>query len=224
VFALRCPAHAGNLRGFRTGIALWLTAWDWPEDDRDDVVLAASEAVANVIDHAYSTGPPGEVDVVGRLHATDVGRHVVLLVRDWGHWRPPSHDSGYRGHGLTVMRECMNRMGIDHGPQGTTVTLTSPVVPLLASSARLRSHPSLRRRPPAVGVTASAVDRVTGERRHRQAAIERRAEQLRAEAVWLSGNAKAARGRAKDTIRASRELCDGIGRRRAARRHATEAA
>jgi len=68
------------------------------------------------------------------------------------------------------------------------------------------------------------VDRVTGERRHRQAAIERRAEQLRAEAVWLSGNAEAARGRAKDTIRASRELCDGIGRRRAARRHATEAA
>lgn len=36
----------------------WLTAWRWPTNQLDDIMLAVSEAAANAIDHAYLDQPP----------------------------------------------------------------------------------------------------------------------------------------------------------------------
>jgi len=43
----------------RTQVRRWLTALAWPESQRDDIMLAASEAVSNAAEHAYHHRPPG---------------------------------------------------------------------------------------------------------------------------------------------------------------------
>jgi anti-sigma regulatory factor (Ser/Thr protein kinase) len=213
VLALRCPALAANLHVFRIELGRWLTTLKWPEDDREDFVLAVSEAVTNVVDHAYPAGAVGEVDLVGRLHSTAVSRHIVLLVRDWGRWRPPPQDPGFRGHGLTVIRECTDRLDVQRAPMGTIVTLVSRTVPVLVSSGTARRRPVLQRRPTTLTVAVPAVDRIVGQRRHRQMAILSRARQLRIEARALHRDAGTAAKRAQDNVQVSTRLCAEITRR-----------
>jgi anti-sigma regulatory factor (Ser/Thr protein kinase) len=56
---LAAELAVGSIVRHRT--AEWLHANGWPSDDRDDMVTAVHEAVANVIDHAYGGGQPGVV-------------------------------------------------------------------------------------------------------------------------------------------------------------------
>jgi anti-sigma regulatory factor (Ser/Thr protein kinase) len=222
----RCLAEPGNLRAMRVGVDEWLAGLVWPEDAREDVVLAVNEACTNAVDHAYPAECTGEVAIFGRLRANGQLRQVLLLVRDWGRWRRPPADPGYRGHGLTVMRECMDKINIHRDLNGTAVAMTSCAVPNIAAATGLiPGHPMLRRSTPnhqpriAVTVsTASAVDRAVGERRHRHAAILHRAGQLRAEAASHVSDAETARRRAQAlmststrVIAASRHICTSRG-------------
>jgi serine/threonine-protein kinase RsbW len=128
------PAEPGSLRPVRAAMAEWLKLLHWPDDDAEDLVLAVSEAVTNVIEHAYPTARPGPVGLRARCSAGSAPgtRRVTVSITDRGGWdgeRRVIDPAGRRGHGLTVMSACTARTQIRHSADGTTVTLTSKDVP-----------------------------------------------------------------------------------------------
>jgi serine/threonine-protein kinase RsbW len=120
----------------------WLHDLDWPEPELDDIVFACSEAVCNVIEHAYlgvaEDDPRGvEVHAEVRQGEDARSRRVVTQVSDRGHWRPPSPEPSWRGRGLAMIRAGAERLRIDRLPVGTHVTIVS--VPVPAARAVVRS-------------------------------------------------------------------------------------
>jgi serine/threonine-protein kinase RsbW len=96
----------------------WLTTHAADEELTQAVLLACSEAVANAIEHGYRDDPFGQVEVV----ATVSPDAVEVRVTDHGAWRPEPPD-GTRGRGLGLIREAMDHLAVDHGDDGTTVTM-----------------------------------------------------------------------------------------------------
>lgn len=93
------------------------------EDLADDLVLAASEALENVVDHAFAdVSEPGSMTLRADL-ADDV---VTIVVSDDGSWRDPTTGPTSRGRGLTLM-ESLTDVEVVHGPTGTTVTMRRPL-------------------------------------------------------------------------------------------------
>jgi stage II sporulation protein AB (anti-sigma F factor) len=88
----------------------------------DAVALAVSEALTNVVQHAYVGEEPGAVTVEARLE-----RRAQLLVRisDDGRGPIPRADSPGLGLGLGVMAQTADDFSISnrHGARGTVVTL-----------------------------------------------------------------------------------------------------
>jgi len=62
-----CPAVAENVTAIRSGIGAFAAAAGLPSELVDDIRIALTEAVTNVVRHAYEVGAPGEVDVAVRL-------------------------------------------------------------------------------------------------------------------------------------------------------------
>jgi anti-sigma regulatory factor (Ser/Thr protein kinase) len=93
------------------------------EDLADDLVLATSEALENVVDHAFAHAPsPGAMT----LRADLVDDVVTIVVADDGHWRSPTTGPTSRGRGLTLM-ESLTAVEVSHGAGGTTVTMRRPL-------------------------------------------------------------------------------------------------
>jgi serine/threonine-protein kinase RsbW len=86
---------------------------------RSKVALAVSEAVTNVIQHAYP-GVDGRVFVRG--HEMD-GR-LVLEVVDHGVGMRPNPNSKGLGFGLPLIGQMADDVRIDAGPTGTTVEIS----------------------------------------------------------------------------------------------------
>ena len=130
---LALPADPMTASVARQRVREWLTAWCWPTDQLDDIVLAVSEAVANAIDHAYLDQPPGMIDVRGGIEITPDGHHrVMMIVRDHGRWRPPPSDYQNRRRGIPLMQACMDTITIGQPPDdpvGTWVVLRSKTIP-----------------------------------------------------------------------------------------------
>ena len=114
----------------RDRVRQWLLALRWPQGQLGDVLLAASEAVSNAIEHAYRSRVPGLVEVKGRLHTdSGGGRRVELTVRDFGSWRQvPTHNENRR-RGIPLMRACMDDVSIEGTEHGTEIRMRSRTVP-----------------------------------------------------------------------------------------------
>lgn len=131
---LALPAIPASLRPVRSKLAGWLREKNWPFGDAEDLELAVSEAVANVIDHAYPPDARGDFSVhawVSRDRCTG-RRRVTATVIDRGRWATHHPDAGAaptRGFGLVVMTGCVAHLHIDRSPGGTTVILVSPAIP-----------------------------------------------------------------------------------------------
>jgi PAS domain S-box-containing protein len=116
---LRVPAEPKALQQVRRRLRRWLETVEAPDDMRDDVVVATSEAVSNSIRHAY--GPSSAwVEIEAEL----AGGEVEVVVRDRGRWRPPR---GAGGRGIDLMQACMASVEIEQGPEGTVVRMRRPV-------------------------------------------------------------------------------------------------
>jgi serine/threonine-protein kinase RsbW len=120
------PALPETSALIRERVRAWLDSLSWPADEREDVIAATSEAVENVIDHAYLPSEPGDVEVDGRVEEASAGtRRVLLTVTDSGRWRRRAVLPDNRGRGFTIMRACMADVRVQPGERGTRVELRS---------------------------------------------------------------------------------------------------
>jgi serine phosphatase RsbU (regulator of sigma subunit)/anti-sigma regulatory factor (Ser/Thr protein kinase) len=114
---LTLDAHPGVLVGLRRTLGRWLTGAQLTQDEQFDIVLAASEAAANAIEHAY-----GARQATFAVSCERDAQVVRITVRDDGRWRE-SRPYG-RGRGLTIMRALMDTVDIESSESGTTVALS----------------------------------------------------------------------------------------------------
>ncbi|HEX4010666.1 MAG TPA: SpoIIE family protein phosphatase [Solirubrobacteraceae bacterium] len=115
---LELPAVAGSVPLARHRLRGWLAgnAPGLDFDTRAGLEVAWSEAVTNVVRHAY-----GPRDASFRATARREGDDVRLVVADDGSWRPPRGQHG--GRGLGLMRQLCDDVDVDRRPDGTTVTM-----------------------------------------------------------------------------------------------------
>jgi serine/threonine-protein kinase RsbW len=128
------PAEAAQSARIREDLRRWMDASGVPADVAHGVVLAASEAIDNVVAHAYPAGVdpagPATIDLTMVLDETD----VVITIADHGHWAEPAstdleHDAGghpaRHGRGIILMNTHVDEVAIHHDRQGTSVLLRS---------------------------------------------------------------------------------------------------
>lgn len=110
-------ANPSVLATLRRTLARWLASEGVGENEKFDLTIAASEAAANAIEHAY-----GAQEATFTVSCELDGPDVRVTVRDEGRWRE-SKPYG-RGRGLAIMRALMDSVEIASTTDGTTVTVT----------------------------------------------------------------------------------------------------
>jgi anti-sigma regulatory factor (Ser/Thr protein kinase) len=119
----RLPAEPQRLAAVRRTVAAWSAQAALSDDAAADLQLLLSEAATNAVEHAYRGTEAGEfVYSVRRLR--DAGVRVV--VQDFGRWRPPPDDPGYRGRGLAVIHNLAEEVSLDFSDHGTRIAFTVP--------------------------------------------------------------------------------------------------
>ena len=111
---------------------------------RDEVIarvrLALTEATANVVRHAYRSGPPGDFVVEVALHAD----RLIVLVSDAGVGPSPHFTGAGLGLGLPLMSTFAEELEIQgEAEHGTTVRMTFsllPAVPVAKTNGRHLRH------------------------------------------------------------------------------------
>lgn len=112
----RWPSVPTSIRAMRLELHPFLDMTGLPADELDDLVLAASEAAANAVEHARLPTPPF-FDVL-----TEVGEYWArIVIQDHGHWRAPTA-GGHRGRGLQMIG-VLAEATLTVGARGTTVVL-----------------------------------------------------------------------------------------------------
>jgi anti-sigma regulatory factor (Ser/Thr protein kinase) len=118
-------AIAENVRPIRQRVARAATEAGASEAIAEEVALCVTEAVANVIRHAYDRGE-GDVEVLVEF---DDGE-LIVIVRDHGRGmrnRPPPPGPG--GYGLRIIRALAHDVAISSdGQRGTVVDMRFALV------------------------------------------------------------------------------------------------
>lgn len=107
----------------RARLSSYATSCDMPDQDQYKLVLAASEIMANAVQHGGGSG---------RIRVTRRGDRLYLEISDNGRGiprrhrgeRPPPRPWRIGSQGLWLVRKICERVDIDTGPGGTTVRLT----------------------------------------------------------------------------------------------------
>ena len=115
---VRLPAELASAALARTALRRFLATTALGERRTFDAVVAAGEAVANAIEHAYDRRP--NQTFVLRAHYE--GPVCTILVEDAGTWND-LEPLRSRGRGIAMMRELCDTLEIDRTPTGTTVAL-----------------------------------------------------------------------------------------------------
>jgi anti-sigma regulatory factor (Ser/Thr protein kinase) len=101
------------------------------------VVLAVSEAIDNVVTHAYGVGTGAPTGATIDLTLVLDGAEVVVTIADHGQWAQPEttdleHDATDRpaqhGRGIILMNSHVDEVAIRHDRDGTSVLLRSRLV------------------------------------------------------------------------------------------------
>jgi anti-sigma regulatory factor (Ser/Thr protein kinase) len=135
----RLPAVPRWLTTVRHRVGGWSAQAGLPDDAASDLQLMLSEAVSNAIEHAYRDRTPGEF-VYAVRRRDDAG--IRVEVQDFGRWRPPPADPGYRGRGLAVIHTLAREVTLDVTDVGTRLGFTVPPDP-----PPLGGRPSTERAP-----------------------------------------------------------------------------
>jgi anti-sigma regulatory factor (Ser/Thr protein kinase) len=115
---VRLPAELTSAALARTALRRFLATTPLGERRSFDAVVAAGEAVANAIEHAYDRRP----NQTFVLRARWEDEACTILVEDAGAWNEVEPLST-RGRGIAMMRELCDTLDIDRTPHGTSVAL-----------------------------------------------------------------------------------------------------
>ncbi len=132
-FELCIPCFSENEAFARTVAAAFITPLDPTLEELSDIKTAISEAVTNVIVHAYPEGG-GVFFLYGEIR----GNTAVFRVEDEGvgienveeAMQPffTTGDGARSGMGFSIMRSFMDELQVDSAPgKGTRVTLTKKI-------------------------------------------------------------------------------------------------
>jgi anti-sigma regulatory factor (Ser/Thr protein kinase)/putative methionine-R-sulfoxide reductase with GAF domain len=113
---LRLAAEPQVLAPARRRLRAWLRARGSDPETTEAIVLAAGEACANAIEHAYPPVAAG-FEITARLDGDD----VEVAVRDAGRWREAR--GRHRGRGLGIMRAAMDAVDVRSTGNGTEVVM-----------------------------------------------------------------------------------------------------
>jgi anti-sigma regulatory factor (Ser/Thr protein kinase) len=109
-------ADPTELSRLRRLLMRWLRLTQASAQEIYDITIAAGEACANAIEHAYGA-KAARFEVEGTLE----GDAVCLRVRDFGRWRAPRGE--HRGRGLQLIEALMEDVQIERGERGTEVRM-----------------------------------------------------------------------------------------------------
>jgi anti-sigma regulatory factor (Ser/Thr protein kinase) len=113
--ARESPPTAEAVRQLRWWIENLCDASGATEVQRADVALAVSEALTNVVMHAYVGRPSGPM----RIRTEHSGGHLVIEVEDLGIGLRPRLDSPGGGLGLALIGSLATDLVLRSGPGGT---------------------------------------------------------------------------------------------------------
>ena len=124
VDALRSsPARCLDVQG-RPAVALvrhslgrWLEQRGVAADRVHDLMLAASEACANAVEH-----PVGARDAAFEFQANHSADEVTIVVRDFGRWRAEEVNEA-RGRGLRLIKLLMTDVDVVRSGRGTEIVM-----------------------------------------------------------------------------------------------------
>ena len=119
------PSGLGGLRAAVVGFAEQLGF-----DDTSRVALAVSEAMTNVVLHAYRESEVGEMRVV----ACDEPDRLVVVVRDYGDGMRPRTDSPGLGMGLPLITQMTDDLQIEAAAEKGTLLRMHFTKPLAAAA------------------------------------------------------------------------------------------
>jgi anti-sigma regulatory factor (Ser/Thr protein kinase) len=126
IFVYDFPAAPSELRACRAALRTWLRAIGVSTNDEQHVLLAAGEAIANAVEHAYRDGEAGSVTVTASLNGETC---VCLSIRDGGRWsdHPSMAD---RGFGRSIIADIADDFAFDITDTGTEVRLRRRLSPM----------------------------------------------------------------------------------------------
>ena len=120
-FEQRRDATAESVPALRTAVAEFLASEGAAEELVQTVKLAVSEALTNVVLHAYPDGVPGPVIVAAAMG----DQSVEVTISDIGRGMVPRPDSPGAGLGLPIIAQLASSVEISHGSgEGTRLRLT----------------------------------------------------------------------------------------------------
>jgi anti-sigma regulatory factor (Ser/Thr protein kinase)/putative methionine-R-sulfoxide reductase with GAF domain len=117
---LRLRAEPSALRRIRTAVRRWAASTAATAEEINDLLVAVGEASANVVEHAY--GPRGGMISVQLSYEAPA---IVAVVGDNGRWRPARGHN--RGRGTALIHGLTDGVEIEHGEDGTRVTIRKNV-------------------------------------------------------------------------------------------------
>lgn len=127
---VRLPAEPASAGLARTALRRFLAATPLGERRNFDAVVAAGEAVANAIEHAYDRRPNQTFTLRARFEE----QTCLIFVEDGGTWNDVEPLTT-RGRGIAMMRELCDTLDIEHTQAGTTVAMSFQIANNVADAA-----------------------------------------------------------------------------------------
>lgn len=117
---LAVPAEPASLAVVRRQLRTWLAQTGADDEMCADILLAVGEAATNAAEHAHvATGQPVQIAVQANL--TD--GIMRFTVSDNGSWKTQKAPTGYRGHGIRLMKALVDGVDVSTTSEGTTVQM-----------------------------------------------------------------------------------------------------
>ena len=113
---LSLPAVPASIRRARNAVGEAVAELAAAERVADDVRLCVSEAVTNVVRHAYGGPGRGALELVVERHDGE----VEIVVRDSGHGIAHSMRRGAGGYGMKIIDKLSRRLEIRSTPRSGT--------------------------------------------------------------------------------------------------------